>query len=174
MRGLVRAAEVFDRAIEFLLLRLALPAATAALAVALLSMAAQVVSRYFFGWSLVWSEEVARYALAWSTMLGAAVAYHKVDNIAVTVLLERFPALARYALTPAIHAASLVFALVLLVEGWAFTARNFARGQMTTALEIPIAWIYLAMPVGGALIAVAAVAGLLRGRPTFQPPRLED
>jgi TRAP-type C4-dicarboxylate transport system permease small subunit len=174
MSAALRLARLFDRAVDVLVLRIVLPAASLVLVAALLVMAAEIVSRYLVGSSLVWSEELARYALIWSTMLGAAVAYHQAESIAVTALLESFPRLGRQVLTPVIHAATLSFGIVLVAQGWALTARNFARGQMTTALEVPIAWVNLAIPVGGALLALVAVAGLLRGRATFRPPRVGD
>jgi TRAP-type C4-dicarboxylate transport system permease small subunit len=169
-----RLTLLFDRLVELLILRAVLPAAALALLAALLVMAAQIASRYLVGSSLVWSEELARYALIWSTMLGAAVAYQQAESIAVTALLEAFPRLARHVLTPVIHAITLLFGVVLVAQGWALTSRNFARGQMTTALEVPIAWVNLAIPVGGALLALVAVAGLLRGHATFRPPRVGD
>jgi TRAP-type transport system small permease protein len=174
MAAAPRLTHLFDRMVDLLILRVVLPAAAFVLVAALLVMAAQIVSRYAVGSSIVWSEELARYALIWSTMLGAAVAYHQAESIAVTALLESFPRLGRHVLTPAIHVAALIFGGVLVAQGWALTARNFARGQMTTALEVPIAWINLAIPVGGALLVLVALAGLLRGRATFRPPRLED
>ena len=40
------------------------------LTLALVVMAAQVIFRYVFNDSLYWAEEVARYALVWSSMIG--------------------------------------------------------------------------------------------------------
>src|ERR1035437_10938826 len=62
------------------------------LSIALISMAAQVVARYLIGSSLIWSEELSRYALIWSAMVGSAVAYQRGAHIAVTVLVDLLPA----------------------------------------------------------------------------------
>lgn len=62
------------RTLDILFERLAIFVSASTLLVALFSMAIQVIYRYVFNDSLVWSEEVARYALIWSAMIGAAVA----------------------------------------------------------------------------------------------------
>jgi TRAP-type transport system small permease protein len=156
-----------DHAVAWLIRRIVLPIAAAALAVALSAMAAEIVCRYFLSFSLVWAEELSRYAIIWSTMLGAPVAYYDGESIAVTMVLETFPALSRRLLVPLVHSVTLVFGAVLAVAGWGLTARNFARNQLMTALELPIAWVNLAVPVGGGLLVLVGLIGLLHRRPSF-------
>lgn len=156
------AAAVND-ALDFLFERIAASLAAATLTVALAVMAAQVVFRYVFSDSLIWSEEVARYALVWSSMVGAAVAYRQGAHVAVTDLLVRLPAVLQALAIRAIHLLILGFALMLTWQSWWLTMRSFARHELTTALQIDIAWIQLAFPVGGALIAIAAIEAIWRG-----------
>ena len=148
--------------------RLAVFVAAAALSTALAVMAAQVVWRYVLGDSLVWSEEVARYALIWSSMIGAAVAYRQGGHVAITNLVDRLPPplrMARRAARPSRWCS----ASPCSSPGRAglLAMRNFARHQLSAALQIDIAWIYLAIPAGGLLIAVAAVEAIVAApRPT--------
>jgi TRAP-type C4-dicarboxylate transport system permease small subunit len=137
--------------------------AAAALAVALAVMAAQVIGRYVLGSSIIWAEELARYALIWSAMIGSAVAYREGAHIGVTVLIDALPRRLQRPLARLVHLAALAFALVVTWQGWFLAMRNFDRGQTSPALQIDIAWIYLAVPVGGALLALAALEALWRG-----------
>jgi TRAP-type C4-dicarboxylate transport system permease small subunit len=139
--------------------------AVAALGVALGVVWLQVFSRYVLNDSLVWAEELTRFAVAWSTMIGAGAAYRLGEHIGVTILLERLRGPWRALVIRAVHLAVLAFAVMLAWEGWLFTLRNFARGQLTAAMQVPIAWAHLAVPVGAALIALAAAEALWRGTP---------
>jgi TRAP-type C4-dicarboxylate transport system permease small subunit len=138
--------------------------AAATLAIALLAMVAQVVSRYVIGSSLIWAEELARYALIWSAMVGAAVAYRRLAHVGMSALLELLPDRPQRLAARLIHLLVLSFVLVVAYEGWFLALRNFARDQLSPALQVPIAWAYLAVPVGAFLIALAALEGLWRGR----------
>lgn len=138
--------------------------AAASLGVALAAMIAQVISRYVVGSSLIWAEELARYALVWSTMVGAAVAYHRLAHVGMTALLDALPEGAQRLAARLIHGLVMAFALLVAWEGWFLTLRNFARDQLSPALQVPIAWAYLAIPVGALLIALAALDAFWRDR----------
>jgi TRAP-type C4-dicarboxylate transport system permease small subunit len=139
--------------------------AAATLTVALVVMAAQVVARYFLSDSLIWSEEVARYALIWSSMVGAAVAYRHGAHVAVTDVVVRLPKALQAVCVRAVHLLIFGFAAVLGWQSWTLTLRSFARHEVTAALQFDIAWVQLALAVGAALIALVALEAIWRGPP---------
>jgi TRAP-type C4-dicarboxylate transport system permease small subunit len=139
--------------------------AAATLTVALAVMAAQVVFRYFLSDSLIWSEEVARYALIWSSMIGAAVAYRHGSHVAVTDIVVRLPRALQALTVRVVHLLIFGFAALLGWQSWALTLRSFARHEVTAALQIDIAWVQLALATGAALIAVVALEAIWRGPP---------
>lgn len=149
---------------ELLISRVGAFVAAATLAVALAAMSAQVFFRYFVGDSIIWAEELARYALLWSAMIGAAVAYREGGHVAIGALWKLLPAGLVRPLWRLLHAIVIAFAGVIIWQGWFLSLRNFARHQLSPALQIEIAWIYLAVPIGGLLIALAAVEALWFGR----------
>ncbi|MCW5729271.1 MAG: TRAP transporter small permease [Alphaproteobacteria bacterium] len=151
------------RLLDVLFDRLAIFLTATALTIALVAMAGQVFFRYFVGASLIWAEEVARYALVWSTMTGTAVAYRRGGHVAITDLVARLPRPGQALLRRLVHLLVLGFAVILAWQGWALAMRNFARHQLSPALQVDIAWIYLAIPFGAVLIVVAALEALLRG-----------
>ena len=142
--------------------------AGATLAAALASMAGQVVFRYAIGSSLVWSEEFARYALIWSAMFGAAAGYQRGAHAAVTVLTDQLPGRLGTTAHRFSHLVVVAFTAFVAWQGALLTGRNFARDQLSPALQIPIAWVYLAIPVGALLIGVAALLATWRGLPPSQ------
>jgi TRAP-type C4-dicarboxylate transport system permease small subunit len=139
--------------------------AAATLTVALVVMAAQVVARYVLSDSLMWSEEVARYALIWSSMIGAAVAYRHGAHVAVTDFVVRLPPLLQALTVRAVHFMILGFSALLAWQSWTLTLRSFARHEVTAALQVDIAWVQLALAVGAALIAIVALEAIWRGPP---------
>lgn len=148
--------------LDLLFDRLSILVSGVALLVALGVMAAQVVARYVIGDSLVWSEELARYALVWSSMIGAAVAYRRGAHAAIAFVVDSLPGPVRVTVVRIVHALVLGFGGLVAWTGWALAARNFARHQLAPALQIEIAWVYLAIPAGGLLIAIAAIEGFVR------------
>jgi TRAP-type C4-dicarboxylate transport system permease small subunit len=153
----------FDRGTDLVVDRLCLGAAVAAVAMALLVVAAQVVFRYGLNDSLIWAEEFARFALIWAAFLGVPVAYRRGEHVGVTLLIENLPAVFARVLIFLTHILAIGFAVILAWEGWFLTLRVFARGEIANAMQVPIAWGYLAVPVGGVFLGLAAVAALLHG-----------
>ena len=114
--------------------------------------------------SLIWAEEFARFALIWSAFLGAPVAYRRGEHVGVTLLVENLPDIPARVLIFLTHILAIGFGAILAWEGWFLTLRVFARGEIANAMQVPIAWGYLAVPVGGLFFGLAAVAALLHGR----------
>jgi TRAP-type C4-dicarboxylate transport system permease small subunit len=51
----------------------------------------QVISRYVFNRSLIWSEESVRFMVVWMCMLGCAVSNFDDDHMMINIIVERFP-----------------------------------------------------------------------------------
>lgn len=151
-------------ALDLLIERVGTVLASLTLTVALVTISAQVVFRYVIGDSIIWAEELARYALIWSAMIGAAVAYRRGAHVAVSVLWGLLPRAGVRFVWRAIHLIIIVFATVVLWQGLALVLRNFARHQLSPALQVEIGWAYLAIPCGGALLALAAIEGIWLAR----------
>lgn len=128
------------------------------LAAIFVTLLSQVVMRYVFASPLAWSEELARYLFVWLTFLGAALAYRLGAHIAVDLLAEylerRAGVRAGQVLALAIQAVVVAFLAALLVGGV-----GLVRGtthQVTPGLGISMSWVYLAIPVGSAVMILSA------------------
>jgi TRAP-type C4-dicarboxylate transport system permease small subunit len=81
----------------------------------------------------------------------------------VTMLTDNLPPPLAAAVIRLAHLVCLAFAAVMTWEGWFLALRVFARGEISGGLPLKLGWIYLAVPVGGAFIMIAATEGLWRG-----------
>lgn len=120
---------------------------------------ANVLARYVFNHSFVWAEELSRYMMIWVGFLGAGLVLRVGAHIAVDVfqdLLPRRAAQAVRVLVLAVLAVSLVSMLWLGVE-----YVRFAWGQETPVLNWNFGLVYLAIPIGAALMLLylALIAG---------------
>lgn len=120
------------------------------LIVLLLAMAciifANVVLRYTTGESIVWAEEVARHMMIALTFLGMGQVLRFGGHVAVDNLAQNLSTRAARILRGGIAATLAIFALGMVWSSSEYVWRT--RFQTTAATDIPIAFIYAAMPIG--------------------------
>jgi TRAP-type C4-dicarboxylate transport system permease small subunit len=143
-------------AIERRLTRVALELAILALAIVVALAFYQVVTRFVFGHPSAWSEVAARSAMIWMVFLGFAAAFRQGTMIAVDFLVDVSPNASRRVLYVVILIASLIFLAILIWYGWGMTMR--VRSQNLAGLQVTIAWVYAALPVGSALATLGVIA----------------
>ena len=128
-----------------------------------------VVMRYVFNAAPVWVDEVVGFLLVAIVLLAAAQTFRRGEHIGVDLLVDRLPPQGRrWALGWAAFVTGAV-ALVLIINGWQTATLARMLGLVTEGhLEWPTWWLMLLMPVGGALLLLAAVEALWRAA-TGQP-----
>lgn len=125
-----------------------------------LIVGAQVFSRYVLNHSIFWSDEAARFLLVWLTFLGAGVAYRQNGHASIDIVYRRFSPHGRKIAAIATDLLTLSFAAVMIFYGFKFS--YFVRLQISPALFMP-KWIpHSVIPVGGAILAIHALAFLTR------------
>lgn len=109
-----------------------------------------VALRYLTNQSLEWAEEVSRHLMIWLTFLGAGPVLRYGGHIAIDNLQDALPR--RLAVAVRVFVALLLFAFfgLMVWYGWLYMGR--AMFQLTAATQVPFAYIYAAMPVGGLLL----------------------
>lgn len=144
---------------------------TAALWVAMVGLALmafftcyQVAMRFVVGQPSIWSEVLVRSVMIWTVYLAAAAAFREGAVIAAEVLVRSVPRGAGKALQIFAGFLSIVFLVILVWTGADMVERTSM--QRLAGLGIPIAWVYLALPIGGAL---ATLAVLVRTSELLEP-----
>lgn len=131
---------------------------------------AQVVMRYGFGVTPFFTEEVARYALVWSVLAGAAVSVRIDGHIRVTFVPELLRPGWRWCWMRVLDLVT--FALLLILAWAAVRTVEFAGGQTSDGLQVPLRYPYAALPVAFGLGLLFIVVRLIRswsGRPWKGP-----
>jgi len=106
----------------------------------------EVLFRYVLLLPLFWTEELARYCLVWSSLLGASVALKRGEHIAVSFLVDKLP---RGIGRQAALFVSIIVAVLLAVIFWGSVQLVIlTRHQLSPAMRIPMSWPYLAIPTG--------------------------
>lgn len=100
---------------------------------------------------LTWAEEVTRYTSIWMVFLASAMGIRRGVHLGVDVFVILLPTGVRRLVT--LFALSLVFVFewVLVYFGVIMTVNN--AEQMSSALEMPMALPFLAIPIGGLFMA---------------------
>jgi C4-dicarboxylate transporter DctQ subunit len=156
------ALRILSKAVMILSdLAMALSAAGLLLSLVLIGWA--VVMRYLFNAAPIWVDEVVGFLLVAIVLLAAAQTFRRGEHIGVDLLVsELSPKARRWALVWAAVVTGAV-ALVLVINGWETAMFSRMLGLVTEGhLEWPTWWLMLLMPVGGALLLLAAVESLWR------------
>lgn len=120
----------------------------------------QVLSRYAFNAPSTFSEEVLRYGMIWSSLLGAAYACGRGSHMAIYLLRDITDGRVRHFINLLTPLAFILFASAILLVG-GLRAVSVAQSQMSPVLQIPMVWVYGAMPVGGALMVIYSILDLI-------------
>jgi C4-dicarboxylate transporter DctQ subunit len=106
----------------------------------------QIIGRYFFNYSIAWSEETATFAQVWLTLLGAGIAMRYNQHVGVDVLIRKAPLPVQQVCNAAGLALGVWFLAVVVVGSFSMVAIGLI--VKSPALRIPMAWPYMALPVG--------------------------
>ncbi len=123
------------------------------ISVMLIAVIWQVVSRYLLGAPSTLTDEIASFSLIWLGLFGAAYATGKEIHLAIDLIpaktIQKSPALFSGIVTISV----IVFAFFVMVVGGARLCWvTYTLDQRSAALEVPLAFIYSAVPVSGLLI----------------------
>lgn len=148
MQVLNKIKAVLDRIMEWINIAL--------LAAMTLLVTYQVVARYFFSSPSAIAETLAQYMFVWTIMFGSAYVFGKREHLDITVLKDKLGPRARLFVDWLIDMTLLVFTVcVMLIGGWAQTSKQMI--QKDAALQIPMGWIYVAIPLCGIALIFYAI-----------------
>lgn len=127
------------------------------------SLCAEVFFRYILRHSLPWSEEVALLLFTWVVLLVGSIGVREGFHVRITLFVDWLPARLRDWLERITLLAILGFGVLIFFAGWGMMMRNWL--QVAPAMRYPLPLLYGAVPMMGALIALHALALVLRPSP---------
>lgn len=141
------------------------------MAVLVVVMIVQVAARYLFSASLIWAEEFCRYVLIWQTFVLLGVAYRRGDFVALDMVPLLLSERVRLILKTIMAVPVLIFVGVIAWYGWRYAevvqrqsipALDFIWSSLTgDNLHVSVRWVYIAVPVGSALLGLHVIADLV-------------
>jgi len=139
------------------------------LAALTLLVGAQIAGRFLFGYSIFWSDELARFLLVWAAFLGMSVGVRRGSHPAVDSLVRALPPGGARVVFAAAAACSLLFFLVMVGYGALLVQRTWL--QRSPSLGLRMGLPYLAVPVAGILMGLHTIALALRGTAAETPEK---
>ncbi|WP_404454914.1 TRAP transporter small permease [Oceanobacillus kapialis] len=142
--------------------------AVLSLLVASLLVFLQVVLRYVFNISLVWSEEVSRYIIIWFILIGSSIAVREKAHATVDAVVAYLPTIPKKIFSILANLTGITFSVVLIWSGAITVSNVMELGNVTPAVGIPMSIPYLALPVGGSLMLLRFIQLLIQDITNFK------
>lgn len=140
----------------------------ALLAILVVVVCWQVVTRFVLGRPSSVTEELARFLLMWLGLLGGAHALGRGMHLSIDLLGSRLPNLRPLLLKVGLGVC-FAFSLFVLVGGGLQLVRITLELQQTSAaLGWKLGWVYSVVPVSGLLMCFYALGEMLERRPGLQ------
>ena len=113
----------------------------------------QVFARYVLNQSFSFTEEFARFALIWLSILGAAYLSGQREHLSMDYLLQKLEPHKRMRRMRAIEFLMFCFAFVVMVIGGGnLVYTTLYLGQVSPAMNVSLGYIYAIVPLSGLLI----------------------
>jgi TRAP-type C4-dicarboxylate transport system permease small subunit len=105
-----------------------------------------VITRYGFNYTPSYGEELARYMFVWVVFLSLPIVAKKGAHMAIEMITLRLKGkiLKAFRLTSTFF--TLIFLVLMVYQGTLMVMK--ASIQTSAALQIPMSWVYAAIPVG--------------------------
>jgi len=118
----------------------------------------QVFGRYVLGKSFSFTEEFARFALIWLSILGAAYLNGKREHLSMDFLLRKLDPEQLPKRMKIIEIMMFVFALIVMVIGGGnLVYTTLYLGQISPAMHVSLGYVYAIVPISGLLIMFYSV-----------------
>lgn len=121
-----------------------------------------VVSRYGFSYTPIWSEELSRFLVVWSIFIGVAIGVRKNQHIGVDAIIRFMPHKLKLASEVLLNLIGVVVLGVLIVNSYEFIQHTREFEQLSPAMRIPMYIPYIAMPVGLSLSIVHFIHNIVK------------
>jgi len=123
----------------------------------------QVCSRYLLSSPSSFTDELAGFLLIWVGVLGAAYVAGRKEHLAIDILVRKSPSARKRRLQVLIHALILLFALsVMVVGGASLVYTRFALQVKSAALQLPLGYVYIVLPLSGLIIIYYEILHILQ------------
>jgi tripartite ATP-independent transporter DctM subunit len=126
-----------------------------------LTISWQVTARYIPDMRVPrWTEEVSLIFMVWLAMLGSGLAVRAGEHLSVDIFTRQLPKRVQRGLERVVWLGFAGFGGYLVWFGWELSQRTMT--QTFAATQLPVGWMYLGLPFGGALMALYSLRNVVR------------
>lgn len=129
---------------------------TAIMGYMVLAVCWQVITRFVLKNPSTVTEEILRYLLVWTTMVGGAYAYGRRKHLSINMLAKKLPARGQKILDIFVQAVVIAFCVIVMIIGDLRLVET-TFNQISSALHLPMPYVYASILVGGVLIIFYAI-----------------
>ena len=147
-------------------------AIAALFAATIVVVAAQVIWRYAFNDSLMWTEELSRFCLLFCAALGGGLALRSGELVGVDLVTMVLPRAGRRAAEVLVCLAMIAFSVLLLAPAWDFV--DIGSLQTSPALGWNMFWVHMAVLLAPITLALGALERLIRVLAGLRPEVREE
>jgi TRAP-type C4-dicarboxylate transport system permease small subunit len=123
------------------------------MAIMVINVLWQVFTRYVTGSPSSFTDELARYLMIWIGVLGAAYVSGKNLHVAIDILPKRANRKTQIRLKMVVTLLVILFVFFAFVIGGSrLVYISYVLGQQSPALQLPLAVVYIIIPISGLLI----------------------
>lgn len=123
----------------------------------------QVASRFILGSPSSFTDELARYLMIWIGILGAAYVAGRNMHVAIDVIPRRLSKAAQIRLKLIVRILIILFCfLAMVIGGSRLVYITYVLGQNSPALQVPLAVVYMVIPISGILIIYYKISDILK------------
>ncbi|MEM7485492.1 MAG: TRAP transporter small permease [Bacteroidota bacterium] len=131
------------------------------MSVMVLNVLWQVFTRYVTGTPSSFTDELARYLMIWIGVLGAAYVSGRNLHVAIDILPTRSNEKTQVKLKVIVTLLVILFVFVAFVIGGSrLVYISYVLGQRSPALQLPLAAVYIILPISGLLIMYYKISDL--------------
>lgn len=122
----------------------------------------QVFTRFVIGTPSSFTDELARYLMIWVGVLGAAYISGRKMHVAIDLLPTKLNKVGQVKLKIFVNILIIIFCFgALIVGGIRLVYITYSLEQYSAALQIPLALVYLVIPISGALIIFYKISDII-------------
>lgn len=140
--------KIIDKIIEIM--------CTAIMGYMVLAVCWQVITRFILKNPSTTTEEILRYLLVWTTMVGGAYAYGRRKHLSINMLTKKLSPRGQKVLDIGVQLVVIAFCVVVMILGDLRLVETTSN-QISSALHLPMPYVYASILVGGVLIVFYAL-----------------
>jgi len=129
----------------------------------------QVLMRFGGSGAFDGLDEIPRYLFVWLVMIGAASAMYRREHTVLDYFVNLLPLRGRALVSAFVNIVGIFFFAYLIKLSWVLVPN--AQLQSSAGLDLPLGYVFAAIPVGAALLIIPMLRNVIEAARTVWPRR---